>query len=95
MQDLGDLAKDMIVVVICVVVVVGGGVGGWIDCGWGNSIWIEWGGIVKVAIDHMLDYGQETVEFCRYRIILGVAVELGCVGNVVGGMGDEMIIIVE
>ena len=43
MWDLGDLAKDMIVVVMCVVVVVVGGVGGWIDCGWGNSIWIEWG----------------------------------------------------
>ena len=81
---MGDLAKDMIVVVMCVVVVVVGGVGGWIDCGWGNSIWIEWGGIVKVAIDHMLDCGVLSMANYSWR---------GCVGNVVRGMGDEMIIV--
>ena len=31
------------------------------------------------------------MEFYRWRIIL--VVELGCVGNVVRGMGDEMIIV--
>ena len=58
---------------------------GWIDSGWGNCIWIEWGGIGWVI--------GWIVECYRWRIILGVVVELGCVGNAVGGMGDEMIIV--